>query len=221
MVCQGHRGSVYDSDSEADQSTMELVGYHTSQKEIRDVYQSIYLLWRAPGLPPCRTQPRRKAIQDILSSLKCWLHRHGHSATTRDWKPQEEEQVRLNQWGSYEEALRVAHQRAWIPPRLLRVILKGWVEEDAAAALEGEIDRLSCPLSQSWPEVRVRLKSRDCQMQGARECKRRHCQVQFTNNPAPCHPPQESPESGEGEATAEDLELGGTARVGARGYLLL
>ena len=32
--------------------------------------------------------------------------------------------------------------------------------------------------------------------------------MQFTDNPAPCHPPQESPESGKGEATADDLELG-------------
>ena len=45
-------------------------------------------------------------------------------------------------------------------------------------------------------------------MYGATECKRRHCQVWFTDNPAPCHPPQESPESSKGEATAEDLELG-------------
>ena len=44
MVCWGHQGSMYDIDSKADQSAMELVGYHTSQKEIRDVYQSIYLL---------------------------------------------------------------------------------------------------------------------------------------------------------------------------------
>ena len=71
MVHQGHRGSIYDHGSEADQSAMELVGYHTSQREMRDVYQSIYLLRRAPGLlPPCGAQPRRKAIKDILSSLK-------------------------------------------------------------------------------------------------------------------------------------------------------
>ena len=52
-----------------------------------------------------------------------------------------------------------------------------------AAALEGEIERLSCPLPQSWPEVRVRLKSRDCWMHGATESKRRHCQVHFTDSP--------------------------------------
>ena len=96
MVYQGHQGSVYDSDSEADQSAMELVGYHTCQKEIRDIYQSVYLLQRAPGLPPFRAQARRKAIQDILSSLKGRLHRHGCSTATGDWEPQEEERVRLS-----------------------------------------------------------------------------------------------------------------------------
>ena len=70
MGCGGCWGSMYDSDSKTDQSAMELVGYYMSQKEIRDVYQSIYLLQRAPGLPPCGAQLRRKAIQDILSSLK-------------------------------------------------------------------------------------------------------------------------------------------------------
>ena len=44
-----------------------------------------------------------------------------------DWEPQEEEQVRLSQWGSYEEALRVACQRAL----------------DTAKALMSDIERLS------------------------------------------------------------------------------
>ena len=127
MVCWGRWGSVYNPNSEADQSAMELVGYHTSQKEMRDIYQSVYLLQRAPGLPSCRDWLRRKAIQDILSSLKGWLHRHGHSATARDLDSQEEEQVRLNRWGSCEEALRVAHQRAL----------------DTADAPKSDIERLS------------------------------------------------------------------------------
>ena len=46
-----------------------------------------------------------------------------------------------------------------------------------AAALKGVIERLSHPLPQSWPEVRVRSKSRDCKMHGAMKHKRRHCQV--------------------------------------------
>ena len=43
MVCRGYLGGMYDTDSMADKSTMELVGYYTSQKEIRDIYQSVYL----------------------------------------------------------------------------------------------------------------------------------------------------------------------------------
>ena len=41
MVCQG---CVTGPDLGAVQSTMELVGYQTSSKEIQDVYQSVYLL---------------------------------------------------------------------------------------------------------------------------------------------------------------------------------
>ena len=111
MVHWGHCSNVYDHGSEVDQSAMELVGYHTSWREMRDVYQSIYLLQRAPSLPPCGAQPRRKAIQDILSSLKSWLHRCGHSSTIRNLESQDE-QVAWSWCGSYEEALRVVHQRA-------------------------------------------------------------------------------------------------------------
>ena len=126
MVCWGHHGSVYEPGSEADQSAMELVGYHTSWREMRDIDQSIYLLWRAPGLSPCGAQSRRKAIQDILSSLKGWLHRCGCSATIRNLESLKE-QVGLNWHGSYEEALRVAHQRAL----------------DTTEALKSNIERLS------------------------------------------------------------------------------
>ena len=111
MVCQGCHSSVYNHGSEADQSAMELLGYHTSQREMRDIYQSVYLLQRAPGLPPCGAQPRRKAIQDILSSLKSQLHRYGSSSMVRNLESQDE-QVELNQCSSYEEVIRAAHQRA-------------------------------------------------------------------------------------------------------------
>ena len=52
MFCQGHQGSIYEPDPGADQSAMELVGYHTSWREMRDIYHSIYLLKRSPGFPP-------------------------------------------------------------------------------------------------------------------------------------------------------------------------
>ena len=77
-----------------------------------------------------------------------------------------------------------------------------------AAALEGEIERLSHPLPQSQPEVRARSKRRDHQTHGAMEHKRRYCQVQFGGSPTPYHSPRKSLESGKGEMTTKDLDLG-------------
>ena len=48
LICQG---SISSPDLEADQSAMELMGYWTSHKEIQDIYHSVYLLRRSPGLP--------------------------------------------------------------------------------------------------------------------------------------------------------------------------
>ena len=51
MCHQGHQSSIPEPNPEVDQSAMELVGYWTSRKEIRDVYHSVYLLRRSPGSP--------------------------------------------------------------------------------------------------------------------------------------------------------------------------
>ena len=92
---------------------MELVGYRTSHKEIQDIYQSVFLLQRVPGVPCCGNEQRKKNIQDICSSLKDQMHRCGYSTTTTKSMEQEEEQwPKLNRWEPYEEALRVAHQKA-------------------------------------------------------------------------------------------------------------
>ena len=42
-IYQGCQGSVWRPDLEVDQSAMELMGYQTSHKEIRDIYHSLYL----------------------------------------------------------------------------------------------------------------------------------------------------------------------------------
>ena len=59
MFCQGCQGSVSEPEPGADQSTMELVGYQTSRKEMRDIYHSVYLLRRTSGTPSCGEQERR------------------------------------------------------------------------------------------------------------------------------------------------------------------
>ena len=70
MCCQGCQNSIREPNPEADQSTMGLIGFRTSQKEVREVYHSVYLLNRLLGFPSCGEMRRRRAIQDILSSLE-------------------------------------------------------------------------------------------------------------------------------------------------------
>ena len=112
MFHQGCQSSICEPDPEVDQSTMELVGYHMSQKEIRDIYHSIYLLRRSLGFPSCEKWQRRRTFQDILSSLADRLHRWAYPTATRDLDLQEGGWVRLGQQESYEVALWVACQRA-------------------------------------------------------------------------------------------------------------
>ena len=74
FICHSCQGSLPNPDLEAGLSAIKCMGYQTSHKEIQDIYHSVYLLRRSPGLPPCGPQWRREAIHDILSSPRSWLH---------------------------------------------------------------------------------------------------------------------------------------------------
>ena len=110
--CRGHWGSVSKPEPEADLSAMELVGYQTSRKEMRDIYHSVYLLRRTPGTPSCGEWERRRVIHDILASLMVWLQRWTQPTTTGDVSPHAGEWVGLGQQGSYKVALQAACHRA-------------------------------------------------------------------------------------------------------------
>ena len=56
LIYQGCQGSASQPNLGVGQSAMELVGYWTSCKEIRDIYHSVYLFRRSPGLLPCGAQ---------------------------------------------------------------------------------------------------------------------------------------------------------------------
>ena len=105
---------------------MELVGYPTSRKEIRDMYHSVYLLRRSPGFPSCGESRRRRAIQDILSSLQTQLQRWAYSAKTEDLGAHGGEWVGSDTLQSYEAALRAACQKAL----------------ETAEALQNDLERL-------------------------------------------------------------------------------
>ena len=126
LVCWGYQGSASEPHVEAGYSAMEPLGYWTSHKEICDIYHSVYLLRRPPGLPPCEDQWRRRAIFHILSSLTSQLHQCGYPATTREGQESKEKWLPgPNRRESYEKVLRVACQKALTTTEVLQGDIEG------------------------------------------------------------------------------------------------
>ena len=143
MCCWGCPGSMMEPSSEADQSTLHLVGYHTSQREMRDVYHSMYLLKRAPGFPSCGETKgegqSRRSSPPFRERLQRWTSSTDGDAlgSKRESAPQ-----------TYEAALQIAHQKV----------------VETAAALQSDLDRLNNELrgrpracSQSGSQHRMQL----------------------------------------------------------------
>ena len=111
MCCQGCQNSIREPNSKVDQSAMGLIEFQTSQKEIREVYHSVYLLNRLPGFPSCGKMRRRRAIQDIHSSLETWQQSWTCTTKTQNLGAHGREQE-LDMPHSYEAALWASHQKA-------------------------------------------------------------------------------------------------------------
>ena len=77
-----------------------------------DIYLSVYLLQRCPGSPSCGASRRRRAIQDILSSLKAQVQRQTYSAETKGAGAHGGKRVGTEPLQSYEAALWAACQKA-------------------------------------------------------------------------------------------------------------
>ena len=90
------------------------------------MYYSVYLLRRSPGSLSCGESRRRRAIQDILSSLQTQLQRWMYSAEAKDLGAQGGEWVWSDPSQSYEVALWAAHQKAL----------------ETAEALQSDLERL-------------------------------------------------------------------------------
>ena len=112
MCHQGHQSCIPEPNPKADESAMELVGYQMSRREMRDIYHSVYLLQRCPGSLSHRALRRRRAIQDILSSLQTQLQRWMYSAKTEGPGAHGKERVGTKPLQSYEVALWATHQKA-------------------------------------------------------------------------------------------------------------
>ena len=149
MCHRGCQSSILEPNPKVDQSTMELVGYQTSRKEIRDVYHSMYLLMRSPQSPSHVESRRRRATQDILSSLQTQLQRQMYPAKAKDLGAHGGEWVGSDPLQSYEAALWAASQRAL----------------ETAKALQGNLERFNdecrgrsqvCTHSRSQPRTQSR-----------------------------------------------------------------
>ena len=197
MVHRGHWEGLPKLDLEVDLYAIQLVGPKTTKKEILSLYLEVYKQQRLPGSP--NREP--ELIQEVVSSFEgCqgWRESRTSSATMR---PQSKD-PRPSKSGVpgrreilVEQSLanmREAHQKALA----------------VAAALKGEIERLSHPLSWRQLEVRARSKSKDCQMHGSTECKKRQHQVQFSDTHTTFPLAKENMGSGEEEPTPEDSHLG-------------
>ena len=98
-----------------------------SRREIRNVCHSVYLLRRSLGSPSCGESRRRRAIQDILSSLQTQLQRQTYSAEAKDLGAQGGEWVGSDPPQSYEAALWATCQKAL----------------ETAKALQDDLERLN------------------------------------------------------------------------------
>ena len=123
MCHWGCQSLVREPNSKEDQYALHLIGYHTSQKELQDVYHSVYLLNWALGFPSCGEVKRKRVIREILSSLQERLRRQ---TPFTDAKDAPENKMDLAPPPTYEAAL-------WDVRRKVM---------ETAASLQDNLDRL-------------------------------------------------------------------------------
>ena len=166
MVCQGCQQGLPKLDPEADLSSIQLISPKTTKEEILSLYLKVYKQQRLPGSLPGEPE----LTKEVVSSFKgCQGQKEERTPSVT---------VRARSIDTQPSKSRVPGKRKTSKEKSLAPLREAHQKVLAAtAALEGEIERLSHPLPWSWLEVRARSKSRDCQMQGATECKRRCCQV--------------------------------------------
>ena len=77
-IQQGHWQPSLEWDASVEAPAIELVGYKTTQAEIRALYNEVYQLKRTPRTVPCDLEAEEEIHQEILKSLKEHLwHRWG------------------------------------------------------------------------------------------------------------------------------------------------
>ena len=216
MVCHSHWQELPKLDPEVDLSAIQLVGTHTSKKEIQSLYLEVYKQQRLLGSPPEEMELMEEVVSPF-NDCQGWKQKRAPETAARSWP---KDIWPLRNWtpergrreSSLERSLanvREAHQKVLT----------------MAAALEEEIEQLSCPLARSQPELRTHSRSRDCQIHGSRGQKRRHHQMWSESCLAPyfkCHPSRRNSESGREAMATKDPDLEEPLELGLEvGYFLI
>ena len=187
-------------DPEADVSAGQLVGPQTSKEEIQSLYLEVYKQQRLLGSPP--REP--KLLEEVVSSFEdCqgWKQKEASEMAVRSWS--------TDIWPPRSRTPGMGRREASVERSLAKVREAHQKALAMVAALEEEIELLSCPLI-SWPEVWAHSKSRDCHVHRSRRQKRSCHQVWPGGCPAPYfkyQPSRRNSESGREAAATEDLDL--------------
>ena len=123
--------------------------------------------WGWPGSPSCGASRRRRAIQDILSSLQAWLEGQTYSAKTKGPGAHGRKRVGTEPPQSYEATLQAAHQKAL----------------ETAEALHDDLERLNGKCRErSWAHSQSRSQPR-----GHLRSYYRGCSQTWAHNQSPPH----------------------------------
>ena len=138
------------------------------REEIQSLYLEVYKQQRLPGSPPGELE----LMEEVVSSFEDHQGQKEEETPGTIVRPQatDAQPPRSRTPGRGRRETSVERSLATVREAHQKVLA-------TVAALKGEIERLSHPLPQSWLEVRVRSKSRNCWACRTMERKRRHCQV--------------------------------------------
>ena len=146
MICRGCQQELPKLDPKADISAIQLVGPQTTKEEIQSLYLEVYKQQRLPG-SPLRELELMEEVVSSFEDCQGWKEKEASGTIVRPQltdvqSPRSRTPGRGRREASVERSLakvREAHQKALA----------------MAATLEEEIEWLSCPFIQSWPEVKV------------------------------------------------------------------
>ena len=182
---------------EAGIPAVQLVGPETTKEELLEIYLEVYKLHRLPGSPPREPVVLEEVMASLPDSPRCKEEKAplataqpcpGGSHFSRSGTPH-----RGRNNDSMERRLATVHEAL---QKALATV----------ATLEEEIERLNCTRNHS--KSRARSKSRDHQRPSREGQKKRCCQVQFEEQPAPSHSadPRTQPSEEGSNGRGSDLE---------------